>query len=77
MIKMFVIFIIGVFFLFISKKLNLREAIFDSYSSCYTNREYLGYAAMGCCSGTVGGTSSTGYLSEMCVGCPHFVDIKN
>ena len=46
------------------------------YEYCYTDREYEGIAAMGCCCGTVGGTKTTEYLSEMCVDCPHFVMLK-
>lgn len=37
--------------------------------------EYEGYAAMGCCGGLTGGTKATDYLSEMCIGCPHYVDL--
>lgn len=34
-------------------------------------QEYSGHAAMGLCSGLVGGTKNTEYLSESCIGCPH------
>lgn len=43
------------------------------YEKCYSNMEYEGYAAMGCCGGLTGGTKATDYLSEMCIGCPHLV----
>lgn len=33
--------------------------------------EYSGHAAMGLCSGLVGGTKNTEYLSESCIECPH------
>ena len=51
--------------------------ITTDYDKCYSEREYEGYAAMGCCGGLVGGTSATDYLSEICVECPHLVLINN
>ena len=47
--------------------------ITTDYDKCYSEREYEGYAAMGCCKGLVGGTSATDYLSESCVECPYLV----
>lgn len=47
--------------------------ITPDYEKCYSEMEYQGYAAMGCCGGLVGGTSATDYLSESCVECPHLV----
>lgn len=47
------------------------------YDYCYTDREYEGIATMGCCSGMVGGTKSTEYLSESCIDCPYFVMIQH
>ena len=55
----------------------IRKLIFTDYDCCYTDMEYRGNAFMGCCSGGVGGTSSTEYLSEMCIGCPYQVMIKH
>lgn len=49
----------------ISKKVN------DKYSICYTQRQNEGHAAFGNCSGVVGGTSATEYLSESCIDCPY------
>lgn len=46
------------------------------YRFCYTDREYEGMAAMGCCHGLVGGTGATEYLSETCVSCPYLVLIN-
>lgn len=46
------------------------------YEYCYTDMEHKGIAAMGCCSGVVGGTRATEYLSEQCVSCPHLVLIE-
>ena len=43
------------------------------YEKCYSNMEYEGYAAMGCCGGLTGGTEFTDYLSETCCSCPHLV----
>lgn len=43
------------------------------YDKCYSDMEYEGYAAMGCCGGLTGGTKSTDYLSETCVSCPYLV----
>ena len=48
-----------------------QEKIFGSYERCYTEQEYSGHAAMGLCSGLVGGTKNTEYLSESCIECPH------
>ena len=48
-----------------------------SHERCYTNMEYAGHAAMGCCGGLVGlvgGDKSTSYLQYTCIGCPHHVD---
>ena len=45
-----------------------------SHERCYTNMEYAGRAAMGCCGGLVGGDKSTGYLQYACIGCPHYVE---
>lgn len=53
-----------------------KNHIFNFYSSCYNNMEDRGIAVMGCCSGTVGGTSATEYLSETCINCPYFVMVK-
>ena len=36
-----------------------QEKIFGSYERCYTEQEYSGHAAMGLCSGLVGGTKNT------------------
>lgn len=47
-----------------------------SHEWCYDRMEACGIAAMGCCCGTVGGTRATGYLSEMCVDCPHWVPTR-
>ena len=55
----------------------IRNIIFNYYDCCYTDMEYRGIAAMGCCCGLVGGTSATEYLSETCVSCPYLVLIKN
>ena len=52
---------------------SIIRIITTDYDKCYSEREYEGYAAMGCCGGLVGGTSATDYLSEMCCSCPHLV----
>ena len=54
----------------------IRNLIFNYYDCCYTDMEYKGIASMNCCCGVVGGTSSTGYLSEKCVSCPYLVITK-
>lgn len=54
----------------------IRGIVLKSYERCYTNMEYQGYAAMGCCGGVVGGTAVTEYLSEKCVNCPHWVALE-
>lgn len=43
---------------------------------CYDRMEADGIASMGRCCGVVGGTRATDYLSEMCIGCPHWVPVK-
>ena len=50
-------------------------AVTPEYEKCYSDREYEGYASMGCCGGLTGGTKATDYLSEMCISCPHYVDL--
>lgn len=42
-----------------------------NYEKCYLEREKEGYAVFNMCGGYVGGTSTTGYLSESCIGCPY------
>jgi hypothetical protein len=44
---------------------------------CYTEREYSGYAAMGCCAGIWGGDYYTGYLDYSCVACQYYTSIHN
>ena len=50
-------------------------AVTPEYEKCYSNMEYESYAAMGCCCGLTGRTKSTDYLLEMCISCPHYVDL--
>lgn len=47
-----------------------------SYESCYAAREDEGYAVFGMCGGAVGGTRNTGYLSEECINCPHYIELR-
>ena len=42
----------------------------SAYDKCYSDMEYSGIAAMGCCEGK---TNSIGDLSETCTNCPHLV----
>ena len=42
----------------------------SSYDKCYSDMEYSGIAAMGCCEGK---TNSIGDLSETCTNCPYLV----
>lgn len=55
------------------KQLFLKIKKYWSQERCYTQREYEGIAAMGCCCGLTGGDSSTGYLQYSCIDCPHYV----
>lgn len=71
--KLIFILVIGLLFLYIIHKCNIISKIFNPYDSCYTEQEYIGNAIMGMCSGYVGGTQATGYLSEQCVSCPYLV----
>lgn len=50
-------------------------AVTPDYDKCYSNREREGYSAMQCCKGLSGGTKNTDYLLEMCISCPHYVDL--
>lgn len=50
-------------------------AVTPEYEKCYSEKEQEGYAVFGCCGGLTGETRATGYLSEMCIGCPHYVDL--
>lgn len=59
------------------KSMILRFKWWWSYESCYVAREDEGYAVFGMCGGTVGGTRNTGYLSEECISCPYYTDIRN
>ena len=42
----------------------------SSYDKCYSDMEYSGIAAMGCCEGK---TNSAGDLHETCTNCQHLV----
>lgn len=42
----------------------------SSYDKCYSDMEYSGIAAMGCCKGK---TNSAGDLYETCTNCPYLV----
>ena len=42
----------------------------SSYDKCYSDMEYSGIAAMGCCEGK---TNGIGDLSETCTDCPYLV----
>lgn len=44
----------------------------SSYDKCYSDMEYSGIAAMGCCEGK---TNSSGDLSETCTNCPYLVPL--
>ena len=58
-----IIFILALLLLVISK---LRS----EYDKCYSDMEYSGIAAMGCCEGK---TNSAGDLYETCTNCPYLV----
>ena len=59
-----IIFILALLLLVISK------LITSAYDKCYSDMEYSGIAAMGCCEGK---TNSIGDLSEACTDCPYLV----
>ena len=46
----------------------------SSYNKCYSDMEYSGIAAMGCCEGK---TNSAGDLSETCTDCPYLVSLDD
>ena len=46
----------------------------SSYDKCYSDMEYSGIAAMGCCEGK---TNSIGDLSETCTDCPYLVSLDD
>ena len=45
-----------------------------SYDKCYSDMEYYGIAAMGCCEGK---TNSAGDLYETCTNCPYLVSLDD
>ena len=58
---------------FISFLLLLYKLTQTDHDKCYSDMEYEGKAAMGCCGGIAGGSKSTDYLSEICCDCPYLV----
>lgn len=46
----------------------------SSYNKCYSDMEYSGIAAMGCCEGK---TNSSGDLYETCTNCPYLVSLDD
>ena len=58
-----IIFILVFLLLVISKSTS-------SYDKCYSDMEYSGIAAMGCCKGK---TNSAGGLYDTCTNCQHLV----
>ena len=46
----------------------------SSYDKYYSDMEYSGIAAMGCCEGK---TNSIGDLSETCTNCPYLVSLDD
>lgn len=62
-----------IFILFVSFIALIFWAVTTDYDKCYTDRELYGYAVMNCCSGEIGGTKETNYLSEKCIECPYLV----
>ena len=62
-----IIFILVFLLLVISKSTS-------SYDKCYSDMEYSGIAAMGCCEGK---TNGIGDLSETCTNCPHLVSLDD
>lgn len=46
----------------------------SSYDKCYSDMEYSGIAAMGCCEGK---TNSAGDLYETCINCQHLVSLDD
>ena len=55
------------------RKLAERIKYHLSHEWCYDRMEATGTATMGCCCGCFGGDWETGYLSYMCMDCPHWV----
>ena len=58
-----IIFILALLLLVISKSSS-------AYDKCYSDMEYSGIAAIGCCEGK---TNSAGDLYETCTNCQHLV----
>lgn len=52
---------------------NFIVALFTpiNYDDCYKEMERQGYISLKGCGGVVGGTINTGFLSEICIGCPY------
>ena len=64
MIRSIIIIFILVLLLLVISKLS------SAYDKCYSDMEYSGIAAMGCCKGK---TNSAGDLYETCTNCPYLV----
>ena len=62
-VQIIIVVILALLLLVISKSSS-------AYDKCYSDMEYSGIAAMGCCEGK---TKSIGDLSETCTTCPHLV----
>lgn len=58
------------------RKMAERIKCYLSHEWCYDRMEEDGVATMGFCFGVVGGSKKTDYLSEMCMGCPHWVPLE-
>lgn len=46
------------------------------YDDCYSYMEDVGVAVFGLCSGVIGGTEETDFVSEKCIDCPYYVGRK-
>jgi len=55
----------------------LWRAFRDIYSreACYSRMEDAGIAIFGCCSGVVGGDSTTEYLAHQCMDCKYWTPV--
>ena len=69
-IKLLILFIVFVAIIFIISRLKTE------YDDCYSYMEDVGVAVFGLCSGVIGGSEETDFVSEKCIDCPYYVGYK-
>lgn len=68
--KLLILFIVFAGTIFVIDRLKTE------YDDCYSYMEDVGVAVFSMCSGMIGGTEETDYVSEKCIDCPYYVGNK-